>query len=107
MGPGDVVTVPADASTATAADAVVPGRHDCPLPSAVRRLPPVDMFRIMVYDIRPSRLPVSSHRRSLSSMEELTWTGAKSATRPPVTTDWKCGNGWLRVEVYVVLWQNG
>jgi len=30
-----------------------------------------------------------------------------SAPHPPVTTDWKCGNGWLRVEVYVVLWQNG
>jgi len=40
MGPGDVVTVPADASTPTAADAVVPGRHDClcRLPSTVRRL---------------------------------------------------------------------
>ena len=32
---------------------------------------------------------------------------AKSAPHPPVTTDWKCGNGWLCAEVYVVLWQNG
>ena len=32
---------------------------------------------------------------------------ANEAPHPPVTTDWKCGNGWLRVEVYVVLWQNG
>ena len=41
MGPGEMVIVPADASTLTAADAVVPGRH-----GPVNRMGPGEMVTV-------------------------------------------------------------
>jgi len=61
MGPGETVTVPADASTPTAADAVVPGRH---------------------------ATGVLAQEKSVKH-GGTDVDGAKSATHPPVTTDWK------------------